>query len=58
MKALTAQLQGTRLNPDSELPGLGDVYQQLLEVVQYPILHLDAFRHLNIEAPKGVLLYG
>ncbi|KAJ2355809.1 hypothetical protein GGF43_002463 [Coemansia sp. RSA 2618] len=47
-----------QLDPASELPGLGDVYQQLLEVVQYPIQHLDAFTHLNIEAPKGVLLYG
>ncbi|KAJ2581869.1 hypothetical protein GGH95_001851, partial [Coemansia sp. RSA 1836] len=39
-------------------PGLEDAFQSLLEVVQYPLEHSEAFAHLNIEAPKGVLLYG
>ncbi|KAJ2449574.1 hypothetical protein EV183_004818 [Coemansia sp. RSA 2336] len=58
MDTLAAQLQGLSLDPTAELPGLEDVYQQLVEVVQYPLVHAKAFRHLNIEAPKGVLLYG
>ncbi|KAJ2852400.1 hypothetical protein IWW36_000287 [Coemansia brasiliensis] len=58
MDNLASQLQGLSLDSTTELPGLEDVYQQLVEVVQYPIVHVEAFRHLNIEAPKGVLLYG
>ncbi|KAJ1822056.1 hypothetical protein LPJ56_001006 [Coemansia sp. RSA 2599] len=40
------------------LPGLESAFQSLLEVVQYPITHRDKFKRLNIEPPKGVLLYG
>ncbi|KAI9471258.1 hypothetical protein LPJ78_002289 [Coemansia sp. RSA 989] len=58
MDNLASQLQDLSLESTTELPGLEDVYQQLVEVVQYPIVHAGAFRHLNIEAPKGVLLYG
>ncbi|KAJ2069474.1 hypothetical protein GGH13_004512 [Coemansia sp. S155-1] len=39
-------------------PGLEDAFQSLLEVVQYPLVHSMAFAHMNVEAPKGVLLYG
>ncbi|KAJ2799875.1 hypothetical protein H4R21_003398, partial [Coemansia helicoidea] len=58
MDALAEQLKGVRLDGAAELPGLEAAYQSLLEVVQYPLQHLDAFRRLNVEAPKGVLLYG
>ncbi|KAJ2814896.1 hypothetical protein GGI24_006231, partial [Coemansia furcata] len=42
----------------SSLPGLEDAFQSLLEVVEYPLVHSQAFAHLNVDAPKGVLLYG
>ncbi|KAJ2776482.1 hypothetical protein H4R18_005651 [Coemansia javaensis] len=42
----------------AELPGLEEAYRSLVEVVQYPIQHAEAFRRLNVEAPRGVLLYG
>ncbi|KAJ2769108.1 hypothetical protein IWQ56_002681, partial [Coemansia nantahalensis] len=58
MDALAEQLKGVRLDGAAELPGLEAAYQSLLEVVQYPLQHLDAFQRLNVEAPKGVLLYG
>ncbi|KAJ2237770.1 hypothetical protein H4R99_000701 [Coemansia sp. RSA 1722] len=51
------------VNIDSEkqlesLPGLETAFQSLLEVVQYPITHRAKFKRLNIDPPKGVLLYG
>ncbi|KAJ2796237.1 hypothetical protein H4R20_005596 [Coemansia guatemalensis] len=58
MEALTSQLEHTHLNAASELPGLGDAYERILEVVQFPILFHKEFEQLNIEAPKGMLLYG
>ncbi|KAI9500894.1 P-loop containing nucleoside triphosphate hydrolase protein [Coemansia spiralis] len=42
----------------NELPGLETAVLSLLEVVRYPLEHQRKFEHLNIEAPKGVLLYG
>ncbi|KAJ2825892.1 hypothetical protein FBU31_003586 [Coemansia sp. 'formosensis'] len=42
----------------TSLPGLEDAFQSLLEVVEYPLVHSQAFAHLNVDAPKGVLLYG
>ncbi|KAJ2695722.1 hypothetical protein H4R19_005821, partial [Coemansia spiralis] len=58
MDALAAQLEGVRLDGAAELPGLEAAYESLLEIVQYPLQHHDAFERFNIEAPKGVLLYG
>ncbi|KAI8320519.1 AAA-domain-containing protein [Martensiomyces pterosporus] len=60
MDALTDQLANTALEPSASpgLPGLEEAFQSLLEVVSYPLQHSDKFARLNIEAPKGVLLYG
>ncbi|KAG0225382.1 hypothetical protein BGW42_004452 [Actinomortierella wolfii] len=40
------------------LPGLEKAFQALLEVVSYPLLYSHYIQALNIECPKGVLLYG
>ncbi|KAG2185796.1 hypothetical protein INT43_002233 [Umbelopsis isabellina] len=40
------------------LSGLEKAYDALLEVVSYPLLYRDMISTLNIECPKGVLLYG
>ncbi|KAG0230109.1 hypothetical protein BGW41_002607 [Actinomortierella wolfii] len=40
------------------LPGLEKAFQALLEVVSYPLLYPHYIQALNIECPKGVLLYG
>ncbi|KAJ1964505.1 hypothetical protein GGI12_001377 [Dipsacomyces acuminosporus] len=59
MDVLTEKLAGASLDSSIEAPpGLEEAFQSLLEVVQYPIQHLAKFQHLNIDAPKGVLLYG
>ncbi|KAJ1941824.1 hypothetical protein FBU59_003385 [Linderina macrospora] len=60
MDTLTDKLASTHLDSVEEetLPGLEDAYRSLLEVVSYPIQHSEKFKHLNIDAPKGVLLYG
>jgi AAA family ATPase len=38
--------------------GYGDVKSQLIETVIWPIKHADQFRAMNVDPPKGVLLYG
>ncbi|KAG2179539.1 hypothetical protein INT44_006386, partial [Umbelopsis vinacea] len=40
------------------MSGLEKAYDALLEVVSYPLLYNDVITALNIECPKGVLLYG
>ncbi|KAH8557012.1 P-loop containing nucleoside triphosphate hydrolase protein [Umbelopsis sp. PMI_123] len=40
------------------MSGLEKAYDALLEVVSYPLLYNDVIETLNIECPKGVLLYG
>ncbi|RIA82298.1 P-loop containing nucleoside triphosphate hydrolase protein [Glomus cerebriforme] len=40
------------------IPGLEKACEALFEVVIYPLLYSDLIQKLNIECPKGVLLYG
>jgi len=59
-----------REEPVKEVPGtypkvtwedigdLEEVKRKLREIVELPMKHPEIFRHLGIEPPKGVLLYG
>ncbi|KAL4211773.1 P-loop containing nucleoside triphosphate hydrolase protein [Rhizopus microsporus] len=42
----------------SNSSSLQKAYDALFEVVCYPLLYKDWFEKLNIECPKGILLYG
>jgi transitional endoplasmic reticulum ATPase len=42
----------------TDIGGLEDVIQELIEVVEWPLKKPDAFRRLGINPPKGVLIYG
>jgi transitional endoplasmic reticulum ATPase len=44
--------------PWSDVGGLDDVKQQLIESVEWPIKYPEKFKHMGIEPPRGVLLYG
>lgn len=41
-----------------DIGGLTDVKQELVEAVEWPLKHKDAFSRLGVKPPKGVLLYG
>ncbi|KAJ1645250.1 hypothetical protein LPJ64_003150 [Coemansia asiatica] len=61
MNGLAKGLESIHIDADNQegtLPGLETAFQGLLEIVQYPITHREKFTRLNIEPPKGVLLYG
>ncbi|CAG8516485.1 3904_t:CDS:10, partial [Ambispora leptoticha] len=49
--------QKTLITPSS-IPGLEKAYESLLEMISYPLLYPDLLSQLNIECPKGVLIYG
>uniref|UniRef100_A0A1B6KGZ2 AAA+ ATPase domain-containing protein n=1 Tax=Graphocephala atropunctata TaxID=36148 RepID=A0A1B6KGZ2_9HEMI len=58
--ALRGQLgivQGER-GDFSQLGGVDSVKLKLLQAVQWPLSHPEAFRRLGLPQPKGVLLYG
>ncbi|XP_046681461.1 spermatogenesis-associated protein 5-like protein 1 [Homalodisca vitripennis] len=58
--ALRGQLgvvQGER-GDFSQLGGVSGVRLKLLQAVQWPLSHPEAFRRLGLPQPKGVLLYG
>ena len=42
----------------TDIGGLDDVKQELVEAVDWPLKHKDAFLRLGVKPPKGVLLYG
>lgn len=42
----------------TDIGGMVSVKQSLREVVEWPLLHPELFKSLNISPPKGVLLYG
>jgi transitional endoplasmic reticulum ATPase len=41
-----------------DVGGLEGVRQELLEAVEWPLKHPDAFKRMGVNAPKGILLYG
>ena len=42
----------------SDIGGQENVKRKLIESIQWPLQHPEAFRKLGISAPRGVLLYG
>jgi transitional endoplasmic reticulum ATPase len=44
--------------PWTDVGGLDDVKQKLIESVEWPIKHPDKFKRMGIEPSKGILLYG
>lgn len=42
----------------SDIGGYDDVKEQLIETVVWPTVHANAFRIMNIQAPRGILLFG
>ncbi|MBI2137261.1 CDC48 family AAA ATPase [Candidatus Woesearchaeota archaeon] len=41
-----------------DVGGLGEVKQELIEAVEWPIKNPEAFKRLGVNPPKGILLYG
>ncbi len=41
-----------------DIGGLEEVKQELIEAVEWPIKHADAFKRLGVRPPRGILLYG
>jgi transitional endoplasmic reticulum ATPase len=42
----------------TDIGGLQSVKQELMEAVEWPLKHPDAFKRLGVKPPKGILLYG
>jgi transitional endoplasmic reticulum ATPase len=42
----------------SDIGGLEHVKQELVEAVEWPLRHKEAFTRLGVKPPKGVLMYG
>ncbi|MDP3765758.1 MAG: CDC48 family AAA ATPase [Nanoarchaeota archaeon] len=42
----------------SDIGGLGNVKQELIEAVEWPLKHPEAFKRLGVRPPRGILLFG
>ncbi|VVB81346.1 VCP-like ATPase [uncultured archaeon] len=42
----------------TDVGGLDGVKQELIEAVEWPLKHPDAFKRLGVRPPRGILLYG
>ena len=42
----------------SQVGGLEDTRQRIIEAVEWPLKHPNAFKNLGIRPPRGILLYG
>jgi transitional endoplasmic reticulum ATPase len=42
----------------TDIGGLEHVKRELMEAVEWPLKHPDAFKRLGVKPPKGILLYG
>jgi transitional endoplasmic reticulum ATPase len=42
----------------TNIGGLENVKQELIEAVEWPLKHPDSFKRLGVNPPKGILLYG
>jgi transitional endoplasmic reticulum ATPase len=55
LRDVTIEIPTTRWD---EVGGLDSVRQALQETVELPIKNPEAYRHLGVEPPRGILLYG
>ena len=42
----------------SDIGGLTNVKQELIEAVEWPLKHPESFKRLGVKPPKGILLFG
>jgi transitional endoplasmic reticulum ATPase len=42
----------------SDVGGLESLKEELREAIEWPLKHKEAFEHVDVSAPKGILLYG
>lgn len=42
----------------SDIGGLEDVKQSLIEIIEWPLKNPESFERMGIEPPRGILLYG
>jgi ATP-dependent 26S proteasome regulatory subunit len=42
----------------SDLGGVEDILQQIRQLVEYPLIRPELYRHLGVDPPRGVLLRG
>ena len=42
----------------ADIGGLENVKQELIEAVEWPLKHPEAFKRLGVKPPKGILLFG
>jgi len=42
----------------SDIGGLEDIKQRLMEMVEWPLTHPESFKNIGISPPKGIILYG
>ena len=42
----------------TDIGGLDDVKQELIEAVEWPLKHPESFIRMGVKPPKGILLYG
>ena len=58
---LTSEINQMNINNNvkvSPLAGLENAYQSLLDIIMYPLIYPNYIKKLNVECPKGILLYG
>ncbi|MGI0053334.1 MAG: CDC48 family AAA ATPase [Thermoplasmata archaeon] len=55
LRDVTVEIPSTRW---AEVGGLDPIKRQLMESVELPFRNPQAYRHLGIEPPRGILLYG
>ncbi|MGQ0605422.1 MAG: CDC48 family AAA ATPase [Candidatus Nitrosotenuis sp.] len=41
-----------------DVGGLESLKEELKEAIEWPLKHKEAFQHVNVVSPKGILLYG
>jgi transitional endoplasmic reticulum ATPase len=41
-----------------DVGGLDSLKEELIEAIEWPLKHKEAFEHVGISSPKGILLYG
>jgi ribosome biogenesis ATPase len=57
-KVVSREDYPTPLTRLSDLGGVDEIAQELLQLVGMPLMHPEIFTHLGIEPPRGILLQG
>ena len=55
---ITGTVPGALSGSYDDCGGIENILQDVRELIEYPLIHPEIYKHLGVQPPRGVLLHG